>query len=102
MKNIKKLNDMRAQVKEELNHLQRGDFNQNMLRQAYWSLRLHSIGKKSGIEKSKEEVLVKALQLIIKNNPAFRPKFDETFFDIEKLCEIAKEDNNLLACFRKK
>ena len=47
MEHIKKLNEMRKQVKEELNHIPRGDLNQNILRQAYWSLRLHSLGRKA-------------------------------------------------------
>lgn len=102
MENIKKLNEMRKQVKDELNYIPRWDFNQNMLRQAYWSLRMQSIGKKAGIESSKEEVLVKSIQLIKKDNPDFYPRINENFFDNAKLCRIAKDDSALLACFRKK
>jgi len=102
MEHIKKLNEMRKQVKEELNHIPRGDLNQNILRQAYWSLRLHSLGRKAKTKISKEEVLVKATKLIKKDNPAFCPRFDDKFFDVDKLVELAKNDSDVLACFQRK
>jgi len=86
---IKKLKGMREQVKEELNHIPRGNLNQNMLRQIYWSLRMHSLGKK-GAEKSKEEVLVEATKLVRKDDPSFHPKFDKSFFKIKKIKKLLK------------
>lgn len=102
MENIRKLNEMRRQVKEELNHIARWDFNQNMMRQVYWGMRLHSIGKKAERESSKEEILVKAIKFIKKDNPNFCPRFDDNFFDINKLRKAAKDDSDVLACFSKK
>lgn len=102
IENIKKLNEMRKQVKEELDHMPRRDFDQNMLRQAFWSLRLHSLGKKVEAGTSKEEVLVKATKLIKKDNPNFCPRFDDKFFDVNNLCKAAKDDNTVLVCFRRK
>lgn len=63
---------------------------------------MHSIGKKAGIESSKEEVLVKSIQFIKKDNPDFYPRIDENFFDMNKLHKIVEGDKNLLACFQKK
>jgi len=79
---IKKLNEMREQVKKELEHIPRGDLYQNIFRQTYWSLRLHSLGKK-GTQTSKEEVLVEAIKLVRRENPDFQPKFDDKFFDVK-------------------
>lgn len=103
MDNIKKLNEMRRQVKEELDHIPRRNFNQNMLRQVYWSLRLHSIGKKAETECSKEDILVKATELIQKDNPDFCPTgIDYEFFNRDNACKAAKGKTNVLACFQKK
>jgi len=102
MESIKKLNEMRKKVKEELDHIPRRDFSQNMLRQAYWSLRLHSIGKRAGKERSKEEVLVRAAQIVKKDNPNFCPRFNDGFFNANNLYKAAKDDSGVLACFRKK
>ncbi|MDI6859921.1 MAG: hypothetical protein QMC85_05455 [Methanocellales archaeon] len=99
MEHIMKLNQMREKVKEELNHIPRWDFNQNMLRQAYWSLRLHSLGKKSEKEKTKEEVLIEVTELIKKDNPSFYPRFDEKFFDLRLLREVTKNKPNIQECF---
>jgi len=102
MEHIRKLNEMRKQVKEELNYIPRRDFDQNILRQTYWGLRLHSLGKKAGCETSKEEVLVKALKLTRRDSPDFCARYDEQFFDSKKLYEAAKDDPSILGCFLKK
>jgi hypothetical protein len=102
MEYIKTLNEMRKKVKEELNHIPRRDFDQNMLRQMYWGMRLQSLGKRADRETSKEEVLVKALRLAKQDNPAFCPKYDDQFFDTTKISEAAKDDPSILACFLKK
>lgn len=101
MEHIMKLNQMREKVKGELSHIPRWDFNQNMLRQAYWSLRLHSLGKKSEREKTKEEVLIEVTELIKKDNPNFYPRFDEKFFDLELIREITKDKPHVQKCFFK-
>jgi len=95
---MRRLKDMREVVKKELIHIPRRNFDQNMFRQAYWSLRLHSLGKKGG-QRSKEEVLVDATRLIRKESESFCPHFDSEFFDQEKLAELSKSDPSVAGCF---
>ena len=90
---------MREVVKKELIHIPRRDFDQNMFRQAYWSLRLHSLGKKVVGQHSKEEVFVEATKLVRKDSKSFCPSFDSNFFDKDKLIELSKNDPAISDCF---
>lgn len=99
---MRKLKEMREIVKKELVHIPRKNFDQNMLRQAYWSLRLHSLGKKSNRSQSKEEVLIEATKLVRKDNKSFCPHVDLNFFDQKKLIELSKKDESIKGCFMKK
>ena len=47
----KKLFEMREKVKDELNHIYKGDIYQNMLRNYYFNIRMASLGKKAYKEK---------------------------------------------------
>jgi hypothetical protein len=100
MESLMKLTKMRTQVKEEMNNIPRGDLNQNMFRQAYWSLRLHSLGKKAKNEESKEDVLVKAVGIVRHSNKEFSPKFNDNFFDLKAIRNASRNDKDLFSCFR--
>ena len=99
IKTMRKLKEMRETVKEELKFIPRRNFDQNMMRQAYWSLRLHSLGKKADSTSTKEEVLVKATKLVRKDSKSFCPHFDSEFFHEEKLIELSKSDPSVAGCF---
>lgn len=102
---ILRIKRMREQVKEELESIPRGNLDQNMIRQGYWALRTHNLGKKVKSPLSKEETLIQAVKLVQKDNPNFCPKFDENFFDIDKLCNASKKDpefNSTCFCSMKK
>ena len=91
---------MREQVKKEIEGLPRGDLNQNMLRQAYWALRTHNLGKRVRNPLTKEETLVEATKLIQKDNYRFCPKVNDKIFNIDKACNAAKKDEEVnFACF---
>ena len=78
-----KLKEIQEQIKEELNHIPRGNTPQNELRMLYWSLRMHSLGKKAKANETKEEVLKKSIEAIKKDYPDFVPQFDEKFFKLK-------------------
>lgn len=59
---------MREQVKKELDGIPRGNSDQNMVRQGYWALRTHNLGKKVKYPISKEETLAKSIKLVLKDN----------------------------------
>ena len=102
---ILRVKRMREQVKEELECIPRGNLDQNMLRQGYWALRTHNLGKKVKFPLSKEETLVQATKLVQKDNVNFCPKFDEKMFDSNKLCNDSKKDpefNSTCFCSMKK
>lgn len=92
---ILRVKRMREQVKEELEGVPRGNLDQNMLRQGYWALRTHNLGKKVKCPLLKEETLVQATKLVQKDNSNFRPKFDEKIFDVNKMCNAAKKDGEV-------
>ena len=73
---------MLKQVKEEMNHLPKGDFPQNKLRMYYQLLRMHSLGKKAKAKKSKEEILEEAIDAVKKDHSTFAPNFDPEFFNL--------------------
>ena len=101
IKTMRTLKEMRETVKEELKFIPRRNFDQNMLRQAYWSLRLHSLGKKANTASTKEEVLVEAAKLVKKDSESFCPYFDSRFFDQKRLIELSKDDKSIMGCFVK-
>ncbi len=75
-----KLASMRKTVQEELKHIPRGNFDQNMFRQYYASLRMESLGRKAPYPKSKEDVLKEGIELIKKSHRGFEPSYDQQFF----------------------
>jgi hypothetical protein len=61
-----RLKTMRQQVKEEMEHIPRGNLPQNELRQVYWGLRMNSLGKKAKEPETKEDVLKKSIENVRK------------------------------------
>ena len=78
-----KLKELRERVKEEMDHIPRGNQPQNELRMFYWPLRMNSLGKKSQNNDTKEEILKKSIESVRKDFPDFVPQFDENFFKLK-------------------
>ena len=68
------------QVKQELEHIPRGNIPQNLLRVYYTPLRLNSLGKNAKNNATKEDILEQSIEAVKKDYPDFIPRFDETFF----------------------
>jgi len=81
------LKAMRNQVKEELNHISRGDLPQNEMRMVYWLMRMNSLGKKRKGDQTKEDILKIAIADVKKTYHDFEPKYDSSFFNAESLSE---------------
>ncbi len=75
-----KQKEMIVQVNSELEHIPRGNEPQNMLRMYYQPLRLNSLGKKAKTKKTKEGVLLEAIEAVKKQYPDYIPKYDNQFF----------------------
>jgi hypothetical protein len=72
---------MRDIVKEELRHIPRGNEAQNELRMFYWPLRMNSLGKKaSAPDKTKEDILIEAINAVQNTHKGFVPKYNKDFF----------------------
>lgn len=74
-----KLRKMREKVADELEHIPRGSFEQNMLRGFYQSLRMNSLGKNPQYA-SREGVMKACIDAIKKSYPKFEPDYDRKFF----------------------
>ena len=72
---------MRDLVKEEMNHIPRGNAPQNDLRMFYWPMRMNSLGKKAEAPKTRGEVLFEAINAVRKSYQDFVPKYDLEFFN---------------------
>lgn len=59
-----KLRKIRAIVKEELEHIPKGDVLQNELREVYWQERMRSLGKKAKSNETKEDVLRRSIAIV--------------------------------------
>ena len=78
--------EMRKQIKEEVEHIPRGDLNQNLLRQVYATIRLNSLGSKAKYPNNKNECLRISIENIKdyakKQGQNFEPQYDKKFFRI--------------------
>ncbi|SNQ60659.1 hypothetical protein [Candidatus Methanoperedens nitratireducens] len=79
-----KLKEMREQVKEEMEHIPRGNPLQNMLRLYYQPLRMNSLGKKSQIDATKEDILLQSIDAVKEEHPEFTPQYNSKFFIMKK------------------
>lgn len=75
-----KLKAMREVTKAELEHIPKGDINQNMFRAVYQSARMNSQGSHAQHPNSKEAVMKSCLEFYRKRYPDFEPKYDKGFF----------------------
>lgn len=80
---------MREKVKQELQHVYKGDIYQNMLRNYYYNLRMASLGKKADKNKypdDKNKILKLSIEAVSKwakeSNVNFKPNFGKNFFKI--------------------
>lgn len=82
-----RLLEMQKTVREELEHINKGDIYQSMLRNLYWNLRINSLSKKPKYPDDKKEVLKQAIQKIKewakKDGVKFNPQFDASFFKLK-------------------
>ena len=78
-----KLKLMRSIVSEDLEHIPRFGFEQNLFRQLYAALRMNSLGRKAQYPDSKTEVLKACVKHYKKTNPDFKPRFDEVYFGLK-------------------
>jgi len=82
---------MREQIKKELEGIPRGNMDQNMVRQAYWGIRSHNLGKRVSEPLSKEETLAEAVKIIQKDTPCYWPTYNDKIFNNDKLLKAAEE-----------
>ena len=75
------LKEMREKVLNELEYVdKRPKLQQSELRAAYWSKRMHSLGKKAKGEKTAFEVLQECIEFIQREYPGFEFRYNKTFF----------------------
>jgi hypothetical protein len=72
---------LKAAINEELTHIPRGEFEQNMFRMAYNAVRLHELSEDPS--KSKEDSFLSALQAVRAQSKEFRPTFDGGYFSVQ-------------------
>ena len=81
---FQKLKQIRGTVLAELNHIPKGSQPQGALRMLYWSLRMHSLGRKVRLKKTATEVLIESIELLKADYPDFEFQYDEEFFSVSK------------------
>lgn len=75
------LAEMREVVLRELDHIPRWPREeQGYLRQAYWSWRMRSLGKKATIENSPAAAMTAALASLGQDFPGMKFEYDQRFF----------------------
>ena len=75
-----KLRQMREIVLGELEHIPNWPEPQGELRMVYWSLRMHSLGKKVNRQKTAKEVLHESITSLQGDYPDFKFEYDKEFF----------------------
>jgi hypothetical protein len=73
-----KREELNKKVMEELKHISRGSFDQNMLRSAYNALRRHDLSLNPVLPA--KDSLLKAIETLRKDKPDFLPIYDRDFF----------------------
>ncbi len=75
---------MQKLVREELEHLGKGDIYQSMFRNLYWNLRINSLSKRPLYPNNKKAILKLAIEKTKewaeKDGVKFKSKFDEKYF----------------------
>lgn len=73
-----KRDELNKKVTEELRHIPRGSFDQNMLRAYYNAMRRHDLSLNPALPA--KDTLIGAVELIRKDKPDFLPIYDKQFF----------------------
>ncbi|MBA7602579.1 hypothetical protein ES703_09672 [subsurface metagenome] len=73
-----KREEMRGQINEELKHIPRASFSQNMLRAYYNGMRMTDLSR--NLACPAKETLIKAIETMKKDGPDFLPIYDREFF----------------------
>ena len=76
-----KLKQMRAKVKEELEHIPQWPEPQGELRMIYWSRRMHSLSDKVVQKQTANEVLKECINYLRNDYPDFEFRYDTEFFN---------------------
>ncbi len=74
-----KRNEMRKKINEELKHIPRASFSQNMLREYYNGMRMTDLSQNSACPA--KETLIKVVEAMKKDKPDFLPIYDREFFN---------------------
>ena len=72
--------EMRKKINEELKHIPRGSFSQNMLRMYYNGIRMHDLSQ--NLACAAKKTVIKAVEAMKKNKPDFSPIYDREFFNL--------------------
>lgn len=73
-----KRDELNKKVTEELKHIPKGSFDQNMLREYYNGMRRHDLSLNPSF--SAKNSLLKAIDWVRKDKPDFLPIYDGDFF----------------------
>ena len=77
-----KRDELNKKVTEELKHIPRGSFDQNMLRAYYNGMRRHDLSLNPACPA--KDSLMKAIEAMRKDKPNFLPMYDKEFFNLKR------------------
>ncbi len=75
-----KREEIRKKINDELKHIPRALFDQNMLRTYYNAMRMHDLSQNPTCPA--KETLTKAVETMKKDKPSFLPIYDREFFNL--------------------
>lgn len=75
-----KREELNKKVSDELKHISRGSFDQNMLRMYYDGMRRHDLSLNPAMPA--KETLLAAIEALRKTSPSFSPIYNTDFFHI--------------------
>jgi len=73
--------ELNKKIAEELKHIPRGSFDQNMLRFYYNGMRRHNLSLNPAL--AAKDTLLAAIEALRKTSPSFSPIYDRDFFQIK-------------------
>jgi len=74
-------NQRNQKVAEELKYIPQGSAYQNMLRAGYHNMRRRELGRNPTL--TAKDSLLRAIEIVRKENRNFMPEYDKKFFDIQ-------------------
>ncbi len=74
-------NQRNKKVAEELKYIPQGSDYQNMLRAGYHNMRRRELGRNPAL--TAKDSLLRAIEMVKKENRNFLPEYDKKFFDIQ-------------------